>query len=86
MIECHNASDMTGGMMHTVEDAERELTHYLRGVVEGWHKGPTPTEQDVWKHVHSVFSKVESEEHRRRLQEQTVDLLEEALTFTRLDT
>lgn len=65
-------------------EIELELKSYLRGIVEQWHKTPTPTEQEVWEHIWHIFSRVKSENERQWLQKQTVDLLEEALTFVRL--
>lgn len=66
-------------------EIESELSCYLQGIVEQWHKAPTPTEPQVWEHVRHTFSLVESECERQWLQGQTVDLLEKALTFVRLD-
>lgn len=71
-------------MKHVLE-AERELNSYLHGVINGWHNGPTPTEQEVWKCVRAIFDNVGSDHDRQWLQRQTVDLLEEALTYVRLD-
>ncbi|KJV24790.1 hypothetical protein VI06_21055 [Aquitalea magnusonii] len=71
-------------LKHIIE-IESELSRYLQGIVEQWHKAPTPTEQQVWEYVQHTFSLVESERERQWLQEQTVDLLEKALTFVRLD-
>ena len=71
-------------MKHLLE-SERELSSYLREVINGWHNGPTTTEEDVWEHVRAIFDNVGSDHDRRWLQKQTVDLLEEALTFVRLD-
>lgn len=71
--------------MKRILDIESELSSYLQGIVEQWHKAPTPTEQQVWEHVRHTFLQVESEQERQWLQEQTVDLLEQVLTFVRLD-
>jgi len=72
-------------MKHVLE-AERELKSYLEGVINGWHHGPTPSDAEVRKHVRAVLDNVGSDQDRQWLQKQTVDLLEEALTFVRLDT
>lgn len=84
MLLC-NTSGKYGENMKNVTESEQELRHYLKGIVEGWHRVPTPTEQELWQHVNAIFARVESEEQRQQLQERTVDLLEEALTYTRLD-
>ncbi|WP_293813641.1 hypothetical protein [uncultured Aquitalea sp.] len=64
---------------------EEELNSYLYGVVSAWHQGVMPTESEVWSHVESVFSRVDSDRDRQQLQMNTVDLLGEALTYIRLD-
>jgi len=74
-----------GFELKRILEIESELNNYLQGIVELWHKAPTPTEWQVWEHVRHTFSLVESERERQWLQEQTVDLLEQALTFVRLD-
>lgn len=72
--------------MQHVQEVEAELNSYLQGIIEQWHKTPPPGEQAVRDHVCSLLARLGSDEERRYLQEKTVDLLEQALTFLRLDT
>lgn len=72
--------------MQHLQAVEAELNSYLQGIIAQWHKTPSPSEQEVREHVASLFARLASDEERRYLQEQTVDLLEKALTFIRLDT
>jgi hypothetical protein len=72
--------------MQHLHAVEAELNSYLQGIIEQWHKAPAPGEREVREHVRSLFARLASDEERRYLQEKTVDLLEKALTFIRLDT
>lgn len=72
--------------MQHLPAVEAELNSYLQGIIEQWHKTAPPSEQEVRDHVRSLFARLDSDEERRYLQEKTVDLLEKALTFIRLDT
>lgn len=72
--------------MQHLQAVEAELNSYLQEIIAQWHKAPAPSEQEVREHVGNLFARLASDEERRYLQEQTVDLLEKALTFIRLDT
>jgi hypothetical protein len=72
--------------MKTVQDIEQELRHYLCGVVDGWQQEKYVTEEELWRNVQKFFTQVPLTEDQQWLQDKTVDLMEEARTYARLNT
>lgn len=74
-----------GARLKTVQDVEQELRRYLYSVVDGWRQDAPVTEDELWRNVRDILSQVPLREDQQWLQNKTVDLMEEAITFTRLD-